>query len=195
MVKIGIVYFTGGGSTKLLADAVAHGARSVAGAEAELHRIEGSHIVQGKWQDAATLDALTACDVIAFGAPTYMGGPAAQFKAFADGTAFHWRARRWKGKLAAGFTISGNPSGDKLNTLSYFNTLAGQHGMLWLNWDEMPRQPDGTNHLGSYTGLMAQNPPPPGSEPVLGSADALSAQTFGRYVAATAVRLLARPLS
>ena len=189
MVKVGIIYFTGNGHTALLAEAVALGVVAAEDTQVEVSRIEGSQIGEGRWSSPEILDRLTQCDVLVFGAPTYMGGPAAQFKAFADGTAFVWRNRTWKGKLAAGFTTSGNPSGDKLNTLSYFHSLAAQHGMIWLNWDEMPRQPDGTNHLGSYTGLMALNAQPPGSAPVLTEMDRISAERFGRYVGTTAKRL------
>lgn len=189
MTKIGIVYFTGGGATGLFAEAVARGAGVTLGAEVELHNIRGADISEGRWQNPATLEALTECRAIVFGTPTYMGGPAAQFKAFADATAFVWRARSWVGKLAAGFTQSGNPSGDKLNTLHYLTSLAGQHGMIWLNWDELPRQADGTNHLGSYTGLMGQNLALPGGGPQLGPSDILSAEKFGGYVARLAARM------
>jgi len=37
---------------------------------------------------------------MAFGSPTYMGGPAAQFKAFADATGDRWAARTWANKVA-----------------------------------------------------------------------------------------------
>ena len=46
-----------------------------------------------------------------------MGGPAAQFKAFADALGGHWYGRTWQGKVAGGFTTSGGLSGDKQGTL------------------------------------------------------------------------------
>lgn len=101
----------------------------------------------------ATLDA---SDAIIFGSPTYMGGPAAQFKAFADATGERWFGQKWKDKLASGFTISSSPSGDKSGTLQYFSTLAMQHGMVWIGLDELPMQPTGVNRLGSFMGVMAQ---------------------------------------
>ena len=56
-----------------------------------------------------------------FGAPTYMGSPSAQFKAFAEATS-KVRADnlRWKDKIAAGFTNSQAINGDKLNSLMAF---------------------------------------------------------------------------
>jgi len=72
---------------------------------------------------------LDASDAIIFGTPTYMGGPSAQFKAFADACGGKWYAGAWRDKLAAGFTISSGPSGDKLSTLHYLFTLAMQR--MW----------------------------------------------------------------
>jgi len=189
MSKIMIVYYSQGGSTGLLAEAIAAGARSVEGTEVELLRILGEKIVEGRWKDDAALERVSLADAILFGAPTFMGGPAAQFKAFADATSSLWFARRWTGKIGGGFTIGGSPSGDKSNTLQYFATLSAQHGMLWANWDELPRQKDGTNRLGSSIGLMTQNTSGPGSTPVLDPGDALSGEKYGRFVAGLAKRL------
>lgn len=189
MPRIAIVYFSQSGTTALMAEAIASGARIGADTEASLLRIRPEHIREGRWQDDATLQALCAADAIMFGAPTYMGGVAAQFKAFADATAPLWFQRSWKHKLAAGFTISGSPSGDKLHTLDYLAILAAQHGMVWLNWDELPRQANGLNRMGSSIGLMGQNPVPPGTPPVLDPADTLSAEAFGAHVARMTARL------
>ena len=59
----------------------------------------------------ATLDA---SDALTFGSPTYMGGPAAQFMAFADATVERWSEQRWRDKLAAGFTVSSALTGELL---------------------------------------------------------------------------------
>ena len=61
---------------------------------------------------ASQSDALDRSDAIIFGCPTYMGGPSAQFKTFADATSKLWYEQRWKDKLAAGFTNSGSPAGE-----------------------------------------------------------------------------------
>jgi len=190
MPTIALVYFSQGGSTHLLAQQIAAGARQSGQASVQLVRLHGHQVHEGRWQDDAVLAQLSAADLIVFGAPTFMGGPAAQFKAFADATASLWFARAWTGKLAAGFTTSGSPSGDKLVTLSYLSVFASQHGMHWLSWDALPRQPDGTNHLGSSLGLMGHNPAGPGEAPSLSEADALSAHRFGEHLASTAGRLL-----
>jgi len=77
-----------------------------------------------------------------------------QFKKFADASSKRWFSGAWKDKVAGGFTISANLSGDKLSTLQYFITLSMQHGMVWVG---LPGMSDGTfNRLGSNSGLMAQ---------------------------------------
>jgi len=186
--KIAIAYYTQSGTTGLLAEAVARGIRSE-GVEAELYPIRGDQIQEGRWKDDAVLEALTKADGVVFGSPTFMAGPAAQFKAFGDATGMIWYNRGWVGKVGGGFTISGSPSGDKSSTLSYFTLLAAQHGMLWANWSELPRQPDGTNHLGSFQGLMAQNTGAMGAPATLDESDRISGEKYGSYLARVVLRL------
>jgi len=181
MPTIAIPYFSGTGTTKLVAEAIA------AGSGGTLMPILGSQIIDGRFKDADFLGKLDAADAIIFGAATYMGGPAAQFKAFADATGERWFGRKWSGKLAAGFTSSGSPSGDKSITLQYFVTLAMQHGMLWLGQDIIAQQNTGTpydqalNRLGSHTGLMAQMDGKPG---MVSAADLATAKAFGERIKA-----------
>ena len=156
MPTISIIYFSGSGHTTKLAEAVHKGAASFEGATAHLIPITGDEITKGRFQNDAAFAQLDASDAIIFGSPTYMGGPAAQFKAFADATGERWFKSAWRDKLAAGFTISNSPSGDKFSTLQYFHTLAMQHGMVWIGLGEMPMQANGNNRLGSFGGAMAQ---------------------------------------
>ena len=161
MSTISIVYFSATGTTKSLAEAIAAGA----GSSAVLLPIEGKQIVEGRFKDEALLAKLTASDAIIFGTPTFMGGVAGQFKAFADATGSIWYQRGWAGKLAGGFTTSGSPSGDKQGTLQYLITLSMQHGMLWVSQTEMNglyagvAHDQAVNRLGSYSGVMGQAAP------------------------------------
>ena len=156
MTTLSIIYFSGSGHTTKLAEAVQKGAASVAEANVNLIAISGDDITKGRFANDAIFAQLDASDAIIFGSPTYMGGPAAQFKAFADATGERWFKSAWRDKLAAGFTVSSSPSGDKFNTLHYFHTLAMQHGMIWIGLGEMPMQPNGVNRLGSFSGATAQ---------------------------------------
>ncbi len=156
MNTVSIVYFSGSGHTTKLAEAVAEGASAVPGTKTHLIALNGDHIVKGRYENEAVLTQLDASDAIIFGSPTYMGGPAAQFKAFVDATGGKWFSSAWRDKVAAGFTVSNSPSGDKQGTLNYLFTLAMQHGMVWVGLGELPMQANGTNRLGSYSGVMAQ---------------------------------------
>ncbi|MBI5363650.1 MAG: flavodoxin family protein [Planctomycetes bacterium] len=155
MSKVVIVYHSGSGHTARLAQAVARGAQSVSGTQALLVSVAD---VEKHWAD------LDAADAIVFGAPTYMGSASAQFKAFADATAKRWFTLAWKDKLAAGFSNSGSPAGDKLSTLQELAVLAAQHGMLWVGLGLHPMVPSQkhpgqlVNRAGAFLGATAQSP-------------------------------------
>ncbi|MBR0720652.1 flavodoxin family protein [Bradyrhizobium manausense] len=152
MPLLAIVYFSISGTTEKLAHAVARGADRMV--EVALCRILGDDIVSGRFQNERLLETIDRAGAVAFGTPTYMGGPSAQFKAFADASSDRWSQQRWVNKIAAGFTTGACAAGDQLHTLSYLTILAAQHGMLWCGLD-IPggEDPSGRNRLGSQLGL------------------------------------------
>lgn len=154
MTTVAIVYFSSTGNTKLMAEAVAEGVDSVAEATAKVFRITGEQITAGRWQDEAVIAELNQADAIVIGSPTYMGGVAAQVKAFVDAAGAIWQSQGWKNKLSGGFTHSGSPSGDKQGTLLYLATNAAQHSMIWVGAGEMPNPETGVNRVGSFLGAM-----------------------------------------
>jgi NAD(P)H dehydrogenase (quinone) len=188
MATVSVIYFSGNGHTTKLAEAVQKGAASVAGVKTNLIAINGDDINKGRYANDEVFAKLDASDAIIFGSPTYMGGPAAQFKAFADSTGGRWRSGGWRDKIAAGFTVSGGPSGDKLSTLHYFFTLAMQLGMIWIGLPELPDPQSGINRLSSYSGVMAQAGQEP-TEIAPNAADKLTGELLGKRVATYAVKL------
>lgn len=90
MKNIAIIYFSGTGHTHLMAEAIATGVQIIPDTKVQLLRITGDQIVNGRWKDEAMVANLTSADAIIFGSPTYMGGVAAQFKAFVDGASGVW---------------------------------------------------------------------------------------------------------
>jgi NAD(P)H dehydrogenase (quinone) len=193
MSTIAIVYFSGSGHTHLMAEAIAAGIQS-AGDNPQLLRITGDQMNNGRWQDESLIEALDKADGIIFGSPTYMGGVAAQFKAFLDAMSSVWVAQRWKDKVAAGFTHSSSLSGDKQGTLLYLATNAAQHCMIWVGAGDLPShyvgETDGVNRLGSFLGVMGQSPMTMAdSQAILDSGDRLTAEKFGQRIAAIANRL------
>jgi NAD(P)H dehydrogenase (quinone) len=188
MSTVSIIYFSGFGHTAKLAEAVHRGAASVSGVKAHLLAIDGKDIVEGRYKNEAVMAQLDASDAIIFGSPTYMGGPSAQFKTLADASSASWFRSAWRDKLAAGFTVSNSPSGDKFSTLQYFFTLAMQHGMIWVGLGEMPLQANGVNRLGSFGGVMAQAGQEP-TEVAPNAADKLTGEILGRRVATLAAKI------
>jgi len=181
MATLSVIYFSGAGHTTKLAEAVHKGAAAVPGLKTNLITISGDDIQKGRYSNDDVFAKLDASDAIVFGSPTYMGGPAAQFKAFADATGGRWFSGAWRDKVAGGFTVSMGPSGDKLSTLHYFFTLAMQHGMVWIGQSEMPLQPNGVNRLGSASGVMAMaGQESPDEAPSEG--DKLTGELFGKRV-------------
>lgn len=184
-VKVAVVYHSGYGHTKVQAEAVHRGAAGVDGAEASLISVDD---YEQHWN---TLDA---ADAIIFGAPTYMAGASAPFKAFLDASSSRWAEQRWKDKLAAGFTNSSGHNGDKSNTLQQFSLFAMQHGMIWVGLGLMPGNhtskgsPEDLNRLGSFLGAMAQSNADQSADIVPPSADRLTAEHLGARVAQATLR-------
>jgi NAD(P)H dehydrogenase (quinone) len=187
MHRLALIYYSGTGMTHQLAMAIKQGAGVRGQVEVATHRIVGSEIELGRFKSDACLELVDSADAVVFGSPTYMGGPAAQFKAFADASSDRWDKQRWAGKVAAGFTTGSCPSGDQLVTLQYFTILAAQHGMVWIGLD-IPGGYDkqGRNRSGSQLGICAQSE---GSN--LHESDLRTAEYLGLRVAELAVRLSA----
>jgi len=179
MSKIAIVYHSGYGHTKRMAESVAEGARG------ELVAIDAEgNLTEAQWAQ------LGAADAIVFGSPTYMGSVSWQFKKFADASSKAWFTQAWTNKIAAGFTNSASMNGDKLSTLHYLFTLSQQHSMIWVGTGLMPSnskaaQRNDVNYLASYSGAMAQSPSDASVDEML-PGDLETARLFGVRVAEVA---------
>lgn len=182
MSKIVIVFHSGYGHTKRMAESVAQGA----GGELLPIDAEGN-LPEGGWEK------LAAADAIVMGSPTYMGSVSWQFKKFADASSKPWFGQAWKDKLFAGFTNSASMNGDKLSTLHYLFTLAMQQGGVWVGTGLMPSnskaaQRNDVNYVASFSGAMAQSPSDASVDEML-PGDLETARLFGERVATIAARL------
>jgi multimeric flavodoxin WrbA len=184
MSKIAVVYHSGYGHTKALAEAVAKGAGEVAGTVVSL--------IPAVEAEARAAD-LDAADAIVFGTPTYMGNVSAEFAKFAEWSSKRWMSRAWQDKLAAGFTNTASWNGDKQNTLVQLMTLAMQHGMVWVGLGQAPGfnhskgSIEDLNRLGASVGAMAQSNADQGVEGTPAS-DFRTMEAFGKRVALAALR-------
>jgi multimeric flavodoxin WrbA len=131
MTKVGVVYFSGTGTTRRLASYVEQGVENTE-ATCHLLEIEGADITEGRWQNEEVAASLDSCEAIIFGSPTYMGSVSGQMKCFLDAMVSRWVSQKWNGKIAAGFTASSLSAGDKLNCLFDLTTFAMQMGMIWV---------------------------------------------------------------
>lgn len=104
MVEVLVLYYTRGGRTEALANAIAEGVNGVDGASARLKRV-----------DYATVDDFISCDAVAFGSPNCFSCMAGLMKDFFD-RALSIR-EKVTGKLAAAFTSGGGSSNSALLTL------------------------------------------------------------------------------
>ncbi|MCG2583833.1 flavodoxin family protein [Massilia sp. TS11] len=176
MKKIAVIYHSGHGHTAHLAQHVVQGAASVAGSAVDLLRAEDLR---------SQPEALSAYDGLILGSPTYLGGVSGTFKHFMDATGGLWRRQQLVGKLAAGFTVSSLPAGDKQSTLLSLFVFCMQHGMMWVGNPFLPGQHQGVpydeavNRLGSWSGLMAQAAHGAPAE-AFSPGDLRSAEVFGR---------------
>ena len=185
MTSIAIVYHSGYGHTKKQAEAVAEGAQGT------LYAIDA----EGNLPDTAW-EALAKADAIIFGSPTYMGSVSWQFKKFADASSKAWFTQGWKNKLAAGFTNSASMNGDKFSTIGYLQTLAMQHGMLWIGTGLHPANKkdssrNDVNWLAGFAGALAQSPADASPEEGPLPGDLETARLFGARIAEAAKKLAA----
>ncbi|MEE2945016.1 MAG: flavodoxin family protein [Pseudomonadota bacterium] len=186
MAQIEIIYFSGYGHTVKQAEAVLEGASELA--NARLWAIPEDGVVSDElWEAADTADA------IIFGSPTYMGNAAWQFKRFADDSSKRWFTAAWADKFAGGFTTSASLVGDKGETINYFKTLAGQHGMLWVPLAQMPANSlestaSDANRLGGSGGALAVAPADASPEQGASAGDMTSAKAYGRRIAEFAAK-------
>lgn len=148
-MKIVIIYHSGYGHTKIVAQHIQKGA---------LRELEQVFLLSTlEAQD--NFELLHQADTLVFGSPTYMGTISADFKKFMEATGKFWYTQKWKDKFAAGFTNSSTINGDKLNTLQQLSLFASQHSMLWISTGILPKfendkQLEEPNGLASYLGLM-----------------------------------------
>jgi len=186
MKKLAIVYHSAHGHTEHIARHVVAGAQDVEHVQVDLRRAE---------ELAHAPDDLVAYDGLILGSPTYLGGVSAPFKAFMDATGRLWRAQRLRGRLAAGFTVSSLPAGDKQSTLMSMFVFSMQHGMVWVGNPVLPEQHAGTpyleaaNRLGSWSGLMAQAEHQTAPAQAFAPGDLRGARLFGRHVATSLQRI------
>jgi len=195
MAKVIVIYHSGYGHTKSVADAVARGAEGVSGTDVSVIDATTLKPPGADKQYGPEWAPLDEADAMIFGCPTYMGSVSAGFKAFMEASSGKWFTLAWKDKLAAGFTNSSSWSGDKLNTLQDLCHFGMQHAMIWIGLATLPGYntskgtPEDLNRIGSFTGVMTRANADEGADVQPPKADLDTAALLGERVANWAIKV------
>lgn len=138
MAKILVLYHSMYGHIETMANAVAEGARRVAGVEVTIKRVPETMPAEvfknagGKSDQAAPVASpaeLPDYDAIIFGTPTRFGNMSGQMRNFLDQTGGLWAKGALHGKVASVFSSTGTGGGQEMTITSTWTTLA-HHGMI-----------------------------------------------------------------
>ena len=116
-MQILVLYFSKGGNTKKLAEAIVKGVESVEGVNGIL-----------KHTDDVTKEDFVSSDGIIAGSPVYFGVMAAQLKKIFD--EFVGVRKKMEGKVGAAFATSADPSGGKETTMMSIIQVMLIYGMV-----------------------------------------------------------------
>ena len=139
MAKILVVYYSAYGHVETMAEAVAEGARQVAGTTVSLKRVaelvpeevaRKSGMKLEQKAPIATPQELADYDAIIFGTPTRFGNMAAQMRNFLDQTGGHWMKGALIGKIGSVFASTATQHGGQETTITSFHNTLLHHGMI-----------------------------------------------------------------
>lgn len=138
MAKILVLYHSFYGHVETMANAVAKGAREVAGAEVVVKRVpetmpaDAFAAAGGKAQEApvATPGELADYDAIIFGTGTRFGNMTGQMRTFLDQTGGLWATGKLIGKVGSVFVSSATQHGGQESTILTFHPTLMHHGMV-----------------------------------------------------------------
>lgn len=142
-MKVLVVYYSMYGHIYKLGQAVAEGARSVEGVNAELRRVpetlpeqalEKMGAVEAQKQQGdvsiCTVDELGSADAIIFGTPTRFGNMCGQMRQFLDATGKLWMDGALIGKAGSVITSSNTQHGGQESTILSCHITLLHHGMV-----------------------------------------------------------------
>ena len=158
MTKVLVLYYSSYGHIESMAEAVAEGARSVAGTTVDIKRVPelvpeevaaAAHIKVNQAAPIAMPDELAHYDAIIFGTPTRFGNMAAQMRNFLDQTGGLWFANALVGKVGSVFCSTASQHGGQETTITSFHTTFLHHGMVIVG---LPSTFKGNSEMGEISG-------------------------------------------
>ncbi|MDG4718225.1 MULTISPECIES: NAD(P)H:quinone oxidoreductase [Thalassospira] len=139
MAKVLVLYYSMYGHIETMANAVAEGARGVAGTQVDVKRVpeimpeDVAKAAGAKLDQAAPIAAvsdLAEYDAIIFGVPTRFGNMSAQMRNFFDQTGGLWAKGALIGKIGSVFASTGTQHGGQETTITSTHTTLLHHGMV-----------------------------------------------------------------
>jgi NAD(P)H dehydrogenase (quinone) len=145
-----------------MAEAVAEGARGVAGTDVSLYQVpelvpdEALTRTGAKEKRAAFAhvpvarpEVMNDADAIIFGTPTRFGNMCAQMRNFLDQTGKQWAQGSLIGKIGSVFTSTASQHGGQETTITSFHTTLLHHGMVIVG---VPYSEQGLTNMNEITG-------------------------------------------
>jgi NAD(P)H dehydrogenase (quinone) len=142
-MKVLIVFYSTYGHVYKMAQAVAEGAKEIAGAQVELRRVPetlpadvlqkmGAVEAQKAFADVpiCKVDELASADAIIFGTPTRFGNMCGQMRQFLDATGQLWSQGALVGKVGSVFASTATQHGGQESTLLSFHITLLHQGLV-----------------------------------------------------------------
>ena len=142
-VKVQVIFYSMYGHIYKMAEAIAAGAKQVAGAEVSLYQVAehlpdnvldqyGAKAAKASFAKipVATVEQLADADAIIFGTPTRFGNMAGQMRNFLDQTGQLWAKGALIGKVGSVFASTATQHGGQETTITSFQTTLLHHGMV-----------------------------------------------------------------
>jgi NAD(P)H:quinone oxidoreductase type IV len=142
-MKVQVIFYSMYGHVYRLAEAVAEGARQVAGAEVSLFQVpelvpeavlekSGAKAARAAFAHVpvATVEQLAEADALLFGTPTRFGNMCAQMRNFFDQTGGLWVKGALVGKVASVFVSTGTQHGGQETTITSVHATLLHQGMI-----------------------------------------------------------------
>jgi NAD(P)H dehydrogenase (quinone) len=139
MTKVLVLYYSSYGHLEIMANAVAEGAKGVAGTTVDVKRVpelvpadvaKSSGFKLDQKAPIAAVDDLPNYDAIIFGAPTRFGVAASQMRNFLDQTGGLWMKGALIGKVGSVFTSTATQHGGQESTILSLHTTLLHQGMV-----------------------------------------------------------------
>jgi NAD(P)H dehydrogenase (quinone) len=201
-MKVLVVFYSTYGHIYKMAEAVAEGAKAVAGAQVEIRRVPetlppdvlekmGAVEAQKAFSHVpvCTVEELTQADAVVFGTPTRFGNMCGQMRQFLDATGSLWAKGALVGKVGSVFASSATQHGGQESTILTFHVTLLHHGFVVVG---LPYAFQGQMRIDEITGGS-----PYGASTIAGgdgsrmpSENELAAARFqGKHVAEVAAKL------